>query len=397
MFVDKTIFTLRYNLNLIIGGLLGLIFFGAVFGLKILDPTYIDWQFKIGGDSVLGVVGWQFFRFEDWHFPLIGYISNYVAPLGSSIYVNGTPLLAIPFKIFRHFLPINFQFYGAWILSCYILQGVFASLLIQEFNKNTFFNAVGSLFFISAPIMLWRATGHFCLMPHWVILYAFWLNINSSTKKRFLQWLVLVSIAVLIFAYMYAMVVCLFFADCLRQVVIDKTLSRKKCILQLLAVLVISIFLVWITGGFQPGFSGLSIGGFGIYSMNLSALYNPQGWSKYLPDVILANAGQLEGYNYLGFGMLLLLAFSITTGLKGIGKIKDILKKHWPLLLILFGFAVYSLSDTITFGNTVLCHVALYKLLKPITSAFRCSGRFFWPTYYALFFVSLWSVNRYVG
>ena len=50
-------------------GLLGGAIFLAIYGVRILDPTYDDWLLQ-GGDMTQHYIGWMYFRRSDWHFPI---------------------------------------------------------------------------------------------------------------------------------------------------------------------------------------------------------------------------------------------------------------------------------------------------------------------------------------
>lgn len=47
--------------------IIGAILFIAIYGARILDPTYEDWLFQ-GGDLTQHYLGWTFFRMSDWDF-----------------------------------------------------------------------------------------------------------------------------------------------------------------------------------------------------------------------------------------------------------------------------------------------------------------------------------------
>jgi hypothetical protein len=62
---------------------LGATAFLLIAGLKILDPTYLGWV-NVDNDPFMGYVGWAFYRFSPWNFPL-GLNPNYGLDLASSI------------------------------------------------------------------------------------------------------------------------------------------------------------------------------------------------------------------------------------------------------------------------------------------------------------------------
>ena len=55
--------------------------------------------------------------------------------------------------------------------------------------------------------------------------------------------------------------------------------------------------------------------GFGVYKLNLLSILDSTNnireisWSWFMPDIKLAKGEELEGFNYLGFGGLLLIFF----------------------------------------------------------------------------------------
>ncbi|HOV13874.1 MAG TPA: DUF6311 domain-containing protein, partial [Spirochaetota bacterium] len=100
-------------------GLLGVLAFITIFGIKVLDVTYIDW-ITDGFDLQQHYFGWSFFRNDTWHFPL-GKTINYGYPFGISVvYTDSIPLFAIFFKLFKGILPEQFQYFGIFSLMCFI-------------------------------------------------------------------------------------------------------------------------------------------------------------------------------------------------------------------------------------------------------------------------------------
>jgi hypothetical protein len=120
-------------------------------------------------------------------------------------------------------------------------------------------------------------------------------------------------------------------------------------------------------------------GGFGFYSMNLLSPIAPQLSSlsfgrKYLVGV----AGQYEGFNYLGAGVLLLVVIALRAGWRDV---VNAIKRSPFLAFILASLFLYALSSTIYAGSYKILYIPYERLpiLDRITSTFRSSGRFFWP------------------
>lgn len=101
-----------------IGFGMGAIVFVIIYGVKILNPTYVDWLLG-GGDLSQHYLGWEFFRKGDWKFPL-GLTDMAAYPLETSVvFTDSIPLFALFFKIFRNILPQNFQYFGIYGILCF--------------------------------------------------------------------------------------------------------------------------------------------------------------------------------------------------------------------------------------------------------------------------------------
>lgn len=117
--------------------LIAIIIFCALYGIHILNPTYVDWLLK-GGDLTQHYLGWKAYRNSEWTFP-IGYMNMLTYPNAVSvIFTDSIPIFAVIFKVFSSILPDNFQYFGMWGLICFILQGLMASRIIRNFTDNDF-------------------------------------------------------------------------------------------------------------------------------------------------------------------------------------------------------------------------------------------------------------------
>mgnify|MGYP003352552521 CR=1 FL=1 len=100
---------------------MGIAAFFAVGGISILNPRNINWLLA-DFDMTLEYLGWAFYRYGPWTFP-IGLNPNFGLDISSSIvYSNSLPLFAMVFKPLSSLLGEPFQFWGIWILLCFVLQ-----------------------------------------------------------------------------------------------------------------------------------------------------------------------------------------------------------------------------------------------------------------------------------
>jgi len=374
-------------MTLILGANLGLLFFINILGLKMVDPTQINWLMQ--GDWATHFIGWHFFRNEPWQFPL-GKLTNYYFPLGTSIgYTDSLPLFAFPLKLFSRFLPENFQYIGLWLLSCYVLQGVFAALLIRLVSRNLLIQALGALFFVMSPVLLNRLA-HDTLCAHWLLLAGLWMYFRGWDQKLpyrpFALWAILVGISALVHPYLAMMVLGLAAAFYARFWLIEHHYKLTTAIWQLTLLGLITLFLWWQVGYFLIENQQMSGEGFGYYSMNLLAPFNAMGSSIFFKEIPLATGGQYEGFNYLGAGVLL-MGFWVLYELNKQPMQKKTVKNLLPLALVCIVFTMIAISNKVTFANIVLVDFQ-YEWLNKL-AIFRSSGRFFWSVNYLLMFLIL--------
>ena len=386
--------------DIVIAGMFGAIVVCAVHGIDMLNPLRVNWLMH--GDTGTHFMGWHFFRFEPWGFPL-GKIANYGWPLGTTIgFTDSIPLLAIPLKSISAFLPVPFQYIGLWLLLCYVLQGVFGSLLIGRFTQNRWHQWIGALFWVTSPVLLIR-TGHPALCAQWVIVAALWLYFAPLQKApRFRNWSLLLGISAAIHPYLAVMAMGLATAFYLRLGLIDKMI-RPVGMLTHLGGLAMIVLLIWLgIGYFQFGnYADYGAVGYGTWSMNLLAPINPSvgidnwpvSWSRLLPEWPLASWEQCGGFNFLGTGMILLVIMAVVA-LTIKPPNGDTVRRWTPVLIVCIGFSLFALSNRITLGKTILVEYPLPLIIERLCSVFHASGRFFWPTYYLVFLLGMVVVIR---
>lgn len=384
----KILIYISKNKIVIFSFLLGLLAFLFIYGPGTLDPTNTRWLLN-AGDLTQHFLGWSFFRNDNWSFPL-GKTISYGYPFGISItYTDSVPLLAFIFKLINPILPHNFQYFGIWELICFALSGVFAALILKLFTKNNLLVASGVLFFIFSPVMIFRVAGHNALSGQWIVLWALYLFLSSTKEKiqvNIANWIIVNFVSILVHPYLTLMVLVIYFGY-----EINKFLAERKILqnlLRIVAVLASLILAVVILGLYSSDISLLEPG-LGYTSMNLNALVNPIGWSKYfLKDLPLESVWQYEGFNYLGFGMILLAITALVVYFKNIfSRKKESTSKfiNVGIIFIILFCLFFSLSNRVTFSNHLLFSYPLPKIVEKAWSIFRATGRIFWPVYYLIY------------
>lgn len=382
------------NAGLIAPPLLGVAAFFLVVGPRALNPMNISW---LGvGDPATTYLGWHFFRSSDWSFP-IGLNPDYGLELSNSIlFSDSNPLLAILFKPFASLLPEPFQYFGLWLLACFVLQAWFGWKIVSLISQSLVIRTLGTGFFVFAPPMLWRLHGHLSLFGHFLVVGALYLVLRPGTDRRLLAWGALLVVAALVNAYLLAMVAILWVTD-LTGRALSEELSIQYSSREFVSLAVIVGVACWQAGYFTV--SGLTGDwGYGRFRMNgLSVLdarsaLDTNGWSYVIKDVPEAE-GDYEGFNFLGLGVIVLSLFAIPAWIGGRARLRSAVSKKPVLLLVLIGLTLYAVTNNVGIGPWSFGFLLPEHLLGA-ANIFRSSGRMFWPVFYALLLTVIFIVVR---
>ena len=367
-----------------------LVYATCLLGVRAMDPRDISW---LGGDPSASVIGWELFRQDPQpHWPLtftdrVGY------PIGSSVaLMDLIPLLALVFKPFSPFLPSPFQYLGiASILSC-TLQLFFALRLFRWFlGGDRLAIVLASGFFLIAPPLTYRFSGHFALTNHWLVVASLYLLFRTISARgepirRFVLFAVLLAvIAAAINPYLMFLVVVVLTAA-VASLLWQRRLRWAGTAGTLLGLAVVSAAAITAVGLPLTGVIGYSGGaGYGYYSMNLLTLVDPIIWkSVFLPQLPQFTQGQYEGYGYLGAGILLLTTVSLPF----------VWRRRWsfhleasqvvPLLVACAILTAMAASTRVSIGSKLLVDLDPSGRFVRFLAPLRASGRLFWVPYYAI-------------
>lgn len=365
---------------------LSVLAFVLIYGYHVINPVYTDWLLG-KGDLSQHYIGWQAFRNGSWLFP-IGMTDQLSYPGHSSIiFTDSIPVFAVFFKLFRAVLPTEFQYFGLWGILCFVLQGVFAARLIQRFVPNRLYVILTSMLFVLAPVMIWRMYAHTALAGQWILLFAldtFFAGREKPTNRIAARWAVLGALSSAIHIYFVLMCGIILAGFCLEDVI------RTKRILKSLMLLIVysasALLVVALLGGLSSGM-GTAGGGLGMFSFNLNAFFNPQGWSRLLSDLSTYGDGQYEGFAYLGAGILTLAALALVAIVFS-RKIRAGLRSRSSqviaLCVVFIVAGIAALSPIITLNNNVLLEVPLPRTIENLWGIFRASGRIGWIMVYLI-------------
>ena len=202
------------------GALLGVLVFLAVYGVRVLDPTSVDWILNsLSPDPIQHYLGWELFRRSPVHLPYIGANYNAVYPFRTSVlFTDSLPLAALFFKLLGGILPTRFQYFGWWGLLCYALQGGLAQAVIARIagvqptfgrddkskaavaiimspgqTAKLWGSVLGAGVLVLFPALTMRTFAHEALAGTWLVLLALYLwlrsdELMSATRRACLLW-----------------------------------------------------------------------------------------------------------------------------------------------------------------------------------------------------------------
>lgn len=374
-----------------------------VMGPRPLNPSNVNW---VAFDPAYHYIGWELFRQDPHlHWPLT-YTDRLGYPKGESVaLLDLNPLLALTLKPFSPLLPKPAQYFGIEVILCCALQFFFAFKLLRLLlGSNVAGALLGSVFFLIAPPLTYRFWGHYSLSNQWILIAALYVFARAQQPseravRQFVIWgAVLAAIAVGINPYLAFQVLLVLIAAAV-SLVWRKRLKLTQFV-GAMAVLGTAGFLVAYSFGLViTGGKGYSSGGYRDLSMNLLAPIDPRTFTSVLFHRIgSASAGQYEGYNYLGAGVLVLLAIVVALWVFRPGKLQRP-DKRWlvPLALCCLLLTLLALSTKVTLGTHTLIDLDPQQHVSQYFSPLRSTGRLFWAPYYAILAAILVSPFFFLG
>ncbi len=399
-----------------IGAAVGILFFGLYFGLSIVNPGYTDWIFySVTHDTTQHFIGWEFFRSDSTG----GVINGLAYPVGLPItFMDSIPLLAFPFKLIAGILPANFQYFGIWAISCYVLMGGFAAVIIEKVWRKVFpakqlsiwkisFVAAGALIFVLSPMVLARTLYHPALAAQWLILLGFiliWDAKYFSKKWKFIFiWSVVLIMSVLIHPYFLPMMGAMMLVAGLNN--IDKISWRSIFSLAIKIVLpaIFAIVVFWAIGGLSLG-SGAEVRDLSEKGFNLLSFANSSGYSSLIPSYANASSSP-ESMMWLGVGIWLAIIVVIAGHAKNaklivkkmIHRYRLHLGRNNLIVMIAVGLLIFSIGVRVDLGPITLFQYNVPDKIYEIWSAFRAAAREAWPFYYLAVLLTIYGLARLVN
>ena len=380
----------------IIGLVLGLIVFLSIYNMMISNPFYDDWLLDepIGlSDAKVHYYGWLAYRNESIQFPL-GKMIKLGYPQTSIVFADSIPLVAMFLKPIAKFIPGNFQYFGIWVLICYMLMGHFSFNLLRLYSQKIQFLIPASLLIISSPILTQSfLCGYFSLLAHFLLIWSFYLVLKKNEDNDIFQWALLLSISVLIQIYLFAMImlIFLFYFVSIRA---QANLAKKLMLLTL--ILSLQLLLMYVSGYFIGSLNSSSVSEnteFGLLSSNLNSFINPLRYSKIIKPLPLPlRISRPYVFNYLGLGLVLAFLIAIAISIKE-RYLAKLLKKNAFLIIPITLMTLFSFTNKISFNRKIIFQYNIPHFLMLLTQ-FASTSRFLWPLYYLIIIFTLYTFSR---
>ena len=404
-------------ITFIIGAIIGLVAFIIIYGVDVISFTNVNWLTDSAAleklwDLTQHYNGWLYYRQTPWTFP-IGMTEGVCSESISIAYMDSIPLFAIIFKILSPILPASFQYFGLYELITYMLMGGFGALITFRYYRNVIVNSISAGLFVVSPVLLKRTFYHTALSSHFLILMAICLWIyrdKMSYKKYVILWTLLTVLTVLINPYYTPMVYGILLLSIVQDIIANK--EWKKSILLIILPIAGALIIGWVIGLFA-GSQSVSGASLERVSFNLNQLFNPSDpiiihdtkrpvatndvmtYSKFIEPMALGSAWQMEGFSYLGFGMILMLIVSAFNGLFYIekklnkGNVRLFVSYVIPIVLGGVIFTLLAMGPVGTFGESTIYHLNWPESIYNLFAMFRTCGRLIWPVYYGIYAIVL--------
>jgi len=378
--ISNHLFKKKYpNSELVWPLLIGMAAFLIVVGPLPLIFTNTAWL--IGADPSQRQLGWELFRYSPWILPL-GLNPKYGLEISSSIvFSDSIPILALFFKSISAILPDSFQYFGFWILGCFLLQALFSWLIASLITDRTSQKiCVCILLGVFSLPMIKRLGIHASIMAHFFVLAAIYLNFKPNTQNR-IWWYPLLISSTLTHFYLLAIVGALWAASCADFFLIQ-TKRYKNALVELLIVLISIGCTAWFAGFILNNPPSLGAEGFGLYKLNVLSIFDAHQWSYVLPSIPHPEDLE-EGFNFLGLGMLFLFPFALAKVFNLRFYWSSVVKQHPFYCLMLLALTLIALTNNMSIGNYTSYFYLPPFILKQF-EILRSSGRLFWPVFYTI-------------
>ena len=360
--------------------------------LGAIDGSGAMWH-PVRGDNAASLALHLAFQNDAWRMPPL-YVGNVFWPHGVAVSIGDVnPLVSLIAKLIVTVTggpAINL--YGVWYLFCWVAMApacVFALRCLGVRGAAPLL--AGAAMGLMTPALLARLM-HVNLCGHCFIVMmlgvCFRMVQRPEARPTGGDWalaLAAMMLAILTHPYIFLICAALLGGPLLQRWLVLRRIPWRMFAASLAAAVVPVAVLTLSSGDLAGGDKG-----FGKFSMNLLSLVWPQAsglFGREMP-ILDATGGQYEGFDYLGGGVLLLLAAWLGT-------------RHWRaslgsfrgVVILLGALFVLAAGSRVFAGSWLLLDLGL-KPWESVFAVFRSNGRAVWPVGYALMLGSVAGVAR---
>ena len=390
----KTLKKYRWPLT---GALLGALIFLLLYGVRVLDPTSVDWILNNPSpDPAQHYLGWELFRRSPVHLPYIGANYNAVYPFRTSVlFTDSLPLAALLFKLLGGILPTRFQYFGWWGLFCYMMQGGLAQAVIARIagvqptfgrgDKSKAAIAIimsparppncgavwGAGVLVLFPALTMRTFAHEALAGTWLVLLALYLwlrsdELMSATRRACLLWGLMGLLCAGIHLYYLPMVGLVLVGYAVRRALQKR--GPAAVLLPIAVFCTAALAELFLLGAFAVNFAGYSNGYLsGADYLGLFVPWIAQSWEQNV---------------YMGLGAVLAVVLAIFSVACNARKAERFFTAHhdWVVagVVVLVLDLLAAGGNAITVGGKTLFTVPIPQFLMDFWAMFSSCARLAW-------------------
>ena len=364
------------------GALLGALVFLILYGVRVLDPTCVDWILNNPSpDPAQHYLGWVFYRRSGWHLPYLGANYSAIYPYRTSIlYTDSIPLLAVLGKLLGGVLPARFQYLGLWGLFCYAMQGGLAQALIARVGGvrpgNTAKNwssVLGAGVLVLFPALNIRMFAHTALAANWLVLLALWLWLcaeqsenRPTAAKLCLWWGILGLLCAGIHLYYLPMVGMVLVAACVQRALEKR--GPAAVVLPVASFCGAVLAELFVLGAFAANFAGYSNGY--LSGADLANLFVPGLGASWEQEI------------YAGLGTTIAVVLALAGLLVQHKQAGAFFRRHKNVviaaLVLLVLDAIAAMGNTVTFAGRTLFTGPIPQVLMDFWAMFSSCARLAW-------------------
>ena len=364
------------------GALLGALVFLILYGVRVLDPTCVDWILNNPSpDPAQHYLGWVFYRRSGWHLPYLGANYSAIYPYRTSIlYTDSIPLLAVLGKLLGGVLPARFQYLGLWGLFCYAMQGGLAQALIARVGgvhpgdtAKNWASVLGAGVLVLFPALNIRMFAHTALAANWLVLLALWLWLcaeqsenRPTAAKLCLWWGILGLLCAGIHLYYLPMVGMVLVAACVQRALEKR--GPAAVVLPVASFCGAALAELFVLGAFAANFAGYSNGY--LSGADLANLFVPGLGASWEQEI------------YAGLGTTIAVVLALVWLLVQHKQAGTFFRRHKNVviaaLVLLVLDAIAAMGNTVTFAGRTLFTVPIPQVLMDFWAMFSSCARLAW-------------------